>query len=190
MACQWGWMVIERHWWVEGAERTNVDGWKRQNRQNYDGHWTKLWWTSNKTMTNIGRNYYGHQTELRQNKTKWTTITTDINRTSNDATKWSMFVSSTTMAWCKKEERFFFSYFVCVFFFILFFFQNCYKGYSLRDYKLKKHTWLHNSDANLKTHVQGKQVYVGLHHLVQILYCNQTLCVCVCVCVRVRAPKT
>jgi hypothetical protein len=117
MACQWGWMVIERHWWVEGAERTNVDGWKRQNRQNYDGHWTKLWWTSNKTMTNIGRNYYGHQTELRQNKTKWTTITTDINRTSNDATKWSMFVSSTTMAWCKKEERFFFFYFVCVCFF-------------------------------------------------------------------------
>jgi hypothetical protein len=28
-------------------------------------------------------------------------------------------------------------------------------------------------------------MYVGLHHLVQILYCNQTLCVCVCVCVHV-----
>jgi hypothetical protein len=28
-------------------------------------------------------------------------------------------------------------------------------------------------------------MYVGLHHLVQILYYNQTLCVCACV--RVRA---
>jgi hypothetical protein len=43
---------------------------------------------------------------------------------------------------------------------------------------------VHNPDANFKTHVQGKQVYVGLHHLVQILYYKQTLCVCVCV------PKT
>jgi hypothetical protein len=25
-------------------------------------------------------------------------------------------------------------------------------------------------------------MYVGLHHLVQILYCNQSLCVCVCAC--------
>jgi len=29
-------------------------------------------------------------------------------------------------------------------------------------------------------------MYVGLHHLVQILYYNQTLCVCVCVCVSAR----
>jgi hypothetical protein len=50
----------------------------------------------------------------------------------------------------------------------------------------QKHIGVHSPDANLKTHVQGKQVYVGLHHLVQILYYNQTLCVCVCV----RAPKT
>jgi hypothetical protein len=41
---------------------------------------------------------------------------------------------------------------------------------------------MHSPDVNLKTHVQGKQVYVGLHHLVQILYCNQTMCVCVCMC--------
>jgi hypothetical protein len=39
---------------------------------------------------------------------------------------------------------------------------------------------VHSLDVKLKTHVQGKQVYVGLHHLVQILYCNQTLCVCTC----------
>ncbi len=25
-------------------------------------------------------------------------------------------------------------------------------------------------------------MYVGLHHLMQILYCNETLCVCVCMC--------
>jgi hypothetical protein len=43
---------------------------------------------------------------------------------------------------------------------------------------------VHNPNVNLNTHVQGKQMYVGLHHLVQILYCNQTLWVCV------RAPKT
>ncbi len=41
---------------------------------------------------------------------------------------------------------------------------------------------MHNLDVKLKTHVQGKQVYVGLHHLVQILYYDQTLCVCVCAC--------
>ncbi len=44
---------------------------------------------------------------------------------------------------------------------------------------------MHNPNANLKTHVQRKQMYVGLHHLVQILYCNQTLCVCV-----LARPKT
>ncbi len=30
----------------------------------------------------------------------------------------------------------------------------------------QKHTRVHNPDANFKTHVQRKQVYVGLHHLV------------------------
>jgi hypothetical protein len=29
-------------------------------------------------------------------------------------------------------------------------------------------------------------MYVGLHHLMQIFYYNQTLCMCVCV----HAPKT
>jgi len=38
--------------------------------------------------------------------------------------------------------------------------------------QVQKHTRVQSQDANLKTHVQGKQVYVGLHHLVQILYCN------------------
>jgi len=48
---------------------------------------------------------------------------------------------------------------------------------------------MQNLDANLKTHVQGKQVYVGLHHLVQILYYNQTLCVCMYVFPRPKASK-
>jgi hypothetical protein len=46
---------------------------------------------------------------------------------------------------------------------------------------------MHKPNANLKTHVQGKQMYVGFHQLVQILYCNQTLCVCVCVLPRPKA---
>jgi len=41
---------------------------------------------------------------------------------------------------------------------------------------------MHNPDANLETCVQGKQVYAGLHHLVQILYYNHLVCVCVCAC--------
>jgi hypothetical protein len=44
----------------------------------------------------------------------------------------------------------------------------------------QKPTRVHSPNANLKTHVQRKQLYVGLHHLVQILYYNQTLCVCAC----------
>jgi len=46
-------------------------------------------------------------------------------------------------------------------FFFLNFFLSYYKGYSLHDYKLKN-TGAHNPDANFKTHVQRKQVYVGL----------------------------
>jgi len=38
-------------------------------------------------------------------------------------------------------------------------------------------------DVNFKTHIQGKQMYVGLHHLVHILYYKQTFYVCVCTCV-------
>jgi hypothetical protein len=48
---------------------------------------------------------------------------------------------------------------------------------------------MHSLDANLKTHVQGKQVYVGSHHMVEILYCNQTSCVCVCVLPRPKVSS-
>ncbi len=71
-------------------------------------------------------------------------------------------------------------------FFFLFFLQSCYKGNSLHDCKLKNtqectaQMLTSKPILMIKTHVQGKQVYVGLHHLVQILYCNQTLCVCTC----------
>jgi hypothetical protein len=78
-------------------------------------------------------------------------------------------------------------YFYC-YFLLLLLFPKLLQGQLTTWLQAKKHTGVHKPDANLKTHVQGKEVYVGLHHLVQILYCNQTLCVCVCVCV--RAPKT
>ncbi len=68
---------------------------------------------------------------------------------------------------------------------IFFFFQRCQKGNSLHDCKLKN---THECTTQMLTSkpVQGKQVYVGLHHLVQILYYNQTLCVCVYVYVLPR----
>jgi hypothetical protein len=49
--------------------------------------------------------------------------------------------------------------------------------------QVEKQIGMHSLDASLQTRVQKRQVYVGLHHLVQMLHCNQTLCVCV------RAPK-
>jgi len=76
-------------------------------------------------------------------------------------------------------------YFYC-YSLLLLLFPKLLQGQLTTWLQAKKHTGVHKPNANLKTHVQGKEVYVGLHHLVQILYCNQTLCVCVCVC----APKT
>jgi hypothetical protein len=101
------------------------------------------------------------------------------------ATEWSASMSSTTMAW--RREEIFFCLPLCVFFNYYYYFllpPERLQGQLTTWLQAQKHTWVHSLDVNLKTHVQGKQVYVGLHHLVQILYCNQTLCVCV------YAPKT
>jgi hypothetical protein len=101
--------------------------------------------------------------------------------TDNDGiAKQSVSINSAMMV-CKREERIFFFYFV-----FLFIILELLQGLFVTWLQVQKHTGIHNPDANLKTHVQGKQMYVGLHHLVQILYYNQTLCVCVCVSV----PKT
>ncbi len=67
-------------------------------------------------------------------------------------------------------------------FFFFFFFLSCYKGQSLRDYNLKNTQECIAQMLTSKTHVQKKQMYVGLHHLVLILYYNQTLCACMRAC--------
>jgi hypothetical protein len=81
---------------------------------------------------------------------------------------------------------FFFNYFYSLLL-CLFLLPKLLQGLLITWLQVKKHIGVHSPYVNLKTHVQGKQVYVGLHHLVQILYCNQTLCVCVCVCVLPRS---
>jgi hypothetical protein len=84
----------------------------------------------------------------------------------------------------QKRREIFSSFTLCFFFFFnnFFFLLKLLQGLLTTWLQAQKHIGKHNPYANLKTHVQGKQVYVGLHHLVQILYCKQTLCVCVCVC--------
>jgi hypothetical protein len=112
-----------------------------------------------------------------------TTITTDC--TGNGTIERSTFESSAVMA-CKRKEIFFSSTscFYYYYYSLLFFlFRELLQGLLTTWLQAQKNTRVHNPNANLKTHVQGKQIYVGLHHLVQFLYCNQTLCVCVCVCV-------
>jgi hypothetical protein len=76
---------------------------------------------------------------------------------------------------CKREERIY----LFSFFFLLL--LELLHGLLTTWLQAQKHTRMHSPNANLKTLVQRKQIYVGLHHLVQILYYNQTLCVCVCV---------
>jgi hypothetical protein len=106
-----------------------------------------------------------------------------------DAAKWFTFVSSVAMA-CWTEKNFFFYFMFFLYYSFILFLPQLLKGKFTTWLQAQKHTRVHSPDGNVKTHVQRKQMYVGLHHLVQILYCNQTLCVCVCVCVCVRAPKT
>ncbi len=114
-----------------------------------------------------------------------TTMTTKkIDGNCDNNTAEQSTVASCAAMVCKKEER--------IFFFTLCFFKNYLLPLELLQGQLttwlqsQKHTRLHNLDANVKSHVQRKQMYVGLHHMMQILYYNQTLCVYVCV----RVPKT
>jgi hypothetical protein len=46
----------------------------------------------------------------------------------------------------------------------------------------QKHTWVHNPNANLKTHVQGKQVYGVASSNVNLVQQSNLVCVYVCVC--------
>jgi len=85
----------------------------------------------------------------------------------------------------KKREKFISSTSCFFFFFLL----ELLQGLLTTWLQVQKHIGMHSPNANLKTHVQGKQVYVGLHHLVQILYYNQTLCVCACVLPKPKADS-
>jgi hypothetical protein len=161
--------------WMNKTKQINKIGWIDETK------WTKLWWTSD-----IRRNCDGCRMKLRRmsNETKW-------NETDNDdATEQSTSPNFVAMA-CKGKERIFFLYFMfyyyyyfilfCLLLLLLLLLLKLRQGLLARWLQAQKHTWVHSPDANLKTHVQGKQMYVGLHHLVQILYCNQTLCVwCMC----------
>jgi hypothetical protein len=81
----------------------------------------------------------------------------------------------------QKKRNNFFSYTSCFFLnsLILVLFLKLLQRLLITWLQALKHTGMHSPNANFKTHIQGKQVYVGLHHMVQILYYNQTLCVCV-----------
>jgi hypothetical protein len=115
---------------------------------------TKQGGTLDGMMTNIGQNWNETKLEPNELRRQQRCRAIRIHELCNDNVQ-------------KRRKNFFFLLRVFVFFliFFFFFFQSCYKGYSLHDYKLKKHTGVHSLDANLKTHVQGKLVYVGLHHL-------------------------
>ncbi len=81
----------------------------------------------------------------------------------------------------QKIREFFFLLLRVFFYSLLLLLPKLLQGLLATWLQAQKHTRVHSLDVNLKTHAQEKQMYVGLHHLVQILYCNQTLCVCVCV---------
>jgi hypothetical protein len=169
-----GWTLMDECLW------TNVNGGKGPNgrwrtldkttmdvKWNYDGCRTELRRTSNKTATNVG-----------QNRTK-------PNDNCNNIVEHSTFISSTTMA-CVRKKRIFFVL-LCVFFnyLLLLILPKLLQGLLTTWLQAQKHIGMHSPNANLKTHVQGKQIYVGLHHLTLILYSIKP---CVCVCVGV--PKT
>jgi formate/nitrite transporter FocA (FNT family) len=114
----------------------------------------------------------------------------DDNCTRDNAIELSTSMSFVVMV-CKKEKRIFFLL-LRVFFLkiiLLLLLPKLLQGLLTTWLQAQKHTRVHSLDANLKTHVKGKQMYVGLHHLVQIVYCNQTLCVCVYMFPRPKAAS-
>jgi len=129
-----------------------------------------------RTLNGMERNLNGM--ELERNGIKIKTKQMDDNYANDSIIEWSTSASFVAMA-CRRE--FFFFYFLFFLFsFFLFLLLELLQGLLTTWLQAQKHIGMHNPYANVKTHVQGKQVYVGLHHLVHILYCNQTLCVCVC----------
>jgi hypothetical protein len=80
------------------------------------------------------------------------------------------------------QKKRFFSFISCFFLnnFFFFFFPKLLQGLLITWLQAQKHTGVHSPYVNLQTRVQGKQMYVGLHCLVQTLYCNHLVCVCAC----------
>jgi len=64
---------------------------------------------------------------------------------------------------CKRE--FFFCTSCFIYLFIYLFILELLQGQLTTWMQPQKHTIVHCPDVNFKTHVQGKQVYVGLYHL-------------------------
>jgi hypothetical protein len=130
-------------------------------RQNHDRHRTEPWRMSNKIMTNIRRNCNGCRME--KNGRHYKVIC--VREFYNDD--------------MQNRKEFFFLLLRVFFYSLLVLLPELLQGLLTTWLQAKKHIGVHSPDANFKIHVQGKQVYMGLHHLVQILYYNQTLCVCV-----------
>jgi hypothetical protein len=65
----------------------------------------------------------------------------------------------------KKREIFFFLLRFFVYFLLLFLLPKLLQGLFTTWLQAQKHTKVHSRDLNLKNHVQGNQVYLGLHHL-------------------------
>jgi hypothetical protein len=129
-----------------------------------------------RTLMNIERNCEGDQTKLRKTSHGFTT---DIRHNSNrhrtnlwwngtdsdNVVEWSTSMSSATMT-CKRKEIIIFL--ILHFFLYSLLFSKLLQGLLTTWLQAQKHTRIHSPYVNLKTHVQGKQMYVGLHHLVHI----------------------
>jgi hypothetical protein len=164
-------MVTNGHRWTEGAKHTKLvrqtngrswtlDGMATDVKQNGDERWTK------------------RRNGTKQNGMERTTTVMDCN--DNYTAEWSTSVSFATMVCKRKERKKFFLLRVFVYFLLYFLLPKLLQGLFTTWLQAQKRTRVHNPNANFKTHVQGNEVYLGLHHVVQILNYNQTLCVCVC----------
>jgi len=132
-----GWKGLDGRIRTDLLQRTSNET-KTNVKQNSNERRTKRRWTSNEMAMDIGRN---NRTKLTMNQNGGTErITITTNYTDGDVIKWSMSVNFATMVCKKKNLKFSFTSYV--FFFsllllLLLLLLECYKGYSLHDYKLK-----------------------------------------------------
>jgi hypothetical protein len=148
---RWQTVIDDNGWWTTTVMDGN--GWRMAIATDNDGY--GRWMTTDD--------------DYDEWKQWWTVITITLNNDCISATKWSTFASSTAMA-CRKEEFIYFYLFSISCFFLLYILflllLELLQGQLTTWLQVQKHTRVHSLDANFKTHVQGKQMYVGLHHLV------------------------